>query len=333
MASETATASKSKTNETITRLQRGILRLALSFHGQNPELDTRLKELGSLLRSGTKDERLQRLIDEIVDIIVAQDIPQNAEQRGGRTLCDLLDRIQSRFEPSDTLKPIVEKLSMPLDLAAFSTSLDDAANAVALMAGQAPVVDDNAVRAVTHLLENVQFSDAAAREIEVVKDQLAKREDDIELLRGLDEAARVISAEIENGDGATNISAARDQLLLLMNLIPFPSSLTDRSAQDAAHDRERGYRSRAVRLHPRDRGFDGSDARTAPVRDRRARRVPEVDAETTAGFRVADPPVRSISRGELAQHARPRGRPRQTSRSDAQRTSTKRRTSTRSSPP
>ena len=36
--------------ETISRLQRGVLRLALSYHGQHPELDKLLKKLGLLIR-------------------------------------------------------------------------------------------------------------------------------------------------------------------------------------------------------------------------------------------------------------------------------------------
>ena len=53
--------------ETTARLQRGILRLALAYHGQNAALDSKLKELGKLLRSGKRDASLQQLIDDIVD--------------------------------------------------------------------------------------------------------------------------------------------------------------------------------------------------------------------------------------------------------------------------
>lgn len=57
--------------ETIGRLQRGILRLALAYHGRSSELDRKLKELGGLIRSGQRDGVLHRLIDEIVGTIVS----------------------------------------------------------------------------------------------------------------------------------------------------------------------------------------------------------------------------------------------------------------------
>lgn len=60
--------------ESVPRLQRGILRLALGFHGQNADLDAKLKQLGVMIRNGQRDSSLQQLIDEIVDTIVSLDI-------------------------------------------------------------------------------------------------------------------------------------------------------------------------------------------------------------------------------------------------------------------
>jgi len=231
MTSESTNGGKLKPAETISRLQRGILRLALSFHGQNEQLDEHLHELGGLVRSGTKDERLQRLIDEIVDIIVAQEIAQNADQRGGRTLRGMLERIEAKFPENDLLKPIVERIEMPLDQKSFDLALNDAANAVAVMAGQISVPDDNVNHALSHLFDNIDFPSATAIEIGELKERLRTREGDIELVRSLDEAASIISDQIAEGSGETQIAGARDQLLLLMNLIPFPSTLTERSSQ------------------------------------------------------------------------------------------------------
>ena len=72
--------------DTISRLQRGILRISLSHHGQNAELDSHLKELGSLLRSGRRDERLQDLIDEIVESVIALNGEQKPGQADGDTM-------------------------------------------------------------------------------------------------------------------------------------------------------------------------------------------------------------------------------------------------------
>jgi len=60
--------------ETISRLQRGILRLALAYHGRSADLDKKLKELGGLVRAGRRDALLQKLIDEIVNTIVTLDL-------------------------------------------------------------------------------------------------------------------------------------------------------------------------------------------------------------------------------------------------------------------
>lgn len=226
-----STPKRPKAAETISRLQRGILRLALSYHGQNPALDAHLHELGALVRNGTKDERLQRLIDEIVDIIVAQDIAQNASQKGGRTLCALLERIDAKFPESSALRSIIARIELPLDKQNFELALDEAADTIADLARTAPVAGDNVDRALTHLFDRIDFPAAAADDINALKVRLHDCASEIELIRSLDEAAALISRQLALGGDATPIEGARDQLLLLMNLIPFPSSLSDRSSQ------------------------------------------------------------------------------------------------------
>lgn len=235
MTSEPTNGSIPKTltaAETISRLQRGVLRLALSYHGQNPQLDAHLHELGVLLRNGTKDERLQRLIDEIVDIIVAQGIAQNTNQKGGRTLCALLERIDAKFPESSPLQSIIARIELPLDKQNFDLALDEAAETIAALKRPAPLAGDTADHALTRLLDNIDFPAAAAHDIDALKARLRDRESEIELVRSLDEAATIISRQFALGgaDSAT-IGGARDQLLLLMNLIPFPSSLTERASQ------------------------------------------------------------------------------------------------------
>jgi diguanylate cyclase len=235
MASEPTNGSSTKrpkplkASETISRLQRGILRLALSYHGQNQELDAHLHELGTLLRSGTKDARLQRLIDEIVDIIVAQDMTQNERQKGGRTLCALLERIDAKLPGASSLQPIMARIELPLDEQSFDHALDEAADTIAALAY--PAADAGVDRALVQLLDNIEFPSVAADDIEALKARLRNCKGDIELVHSLDEAASIISHQIALGGDATPIAGARDQLLLLMNLIPFPSSLTARSSQ------------------------------------------------------------------------------------------------------
>lgn len=219
--------------ETISRLQRGILRLALSYHGQNQLLDTHLHELGTLVRTGKKDDRLQRLIDEIVDIIVAQDIPQNAGQKGGRTLCALLERIDAKFPESSALRSIMARIELPLDKENFNLALDEAADTIAGLASSAGASegDGDIDLALNHLLDNIDFPASAMDDIEALKTRLNDCEGEIGLIQSLDEAAALISRQLSSANDSTSIAGARDQLLLLMNLIPFPSSLTERSSQ------------------------------------------------------------------------------------------------------
>ena len=103
-------ANKERT-ETVSRLQRGILRMSLAHHGQNAELDRHLKELGGLLRSGRRDERLQDLIDEIVEIVVTLDQQRNPAEAHGDPVQDndsspLVHFLDHLTTPTDVQKEI-----------------------------------------------------------------------------------------------------------------------------------------------------------------------------------------------------------------------------------
>ena len=115
-----------------------MLRLALSFYGQHPELDKRLKVLGTLIRSGKKNDELHDLIDEIIDTIVSRDINQNDEQLGGRTLSDFLQRIATKFAKSTALAQIQQELSLPLSEQQSDTALENAAQAIVALASRSP---------------------------------------------------------------------------------------------------------------------------------------------------------------------------------------------------
>lgn len=222
---------KAKPSETISRLQRGILRLALSFHGQNPDLDQRLKELGTLVRGGRKDDRLQQLIDEIVDIIVSQDITQNDDHLNGRALCELLGRLEAKIADPAPLKPIIKRLSLPLDREGFDAAVDEAADVVAGMTSAHSDAELSPCESVAVLIEKIEFPDEAAARVDELKERIRDRRNEIELIRNLESAAALISSEIaQRGDG-NGICEAREQLLLLMNLIPFPAALQERSGQ------------------------------------------------------------------------------------------------------
>lgn len=100
--------------ETVSRLQRGILRLALAYHGRSADLDRKLKDLGGLLRAGRRDSELQRLIDEIVTTIVSLNI-EPATSSAPRTLESAAgDQVA---EQPDLFQHFVKALNLPPTLA------------------------------------------------------------------------------------------------------------------------------------------------------------------------------------------------------------------------
>ena len=98
--------------ETVARLQRGILRLALAYYGQNADLDHKLKELGGLVRSGRRESELQQLIDAIVSTIVGlglQQVPQTAQSSATVEQPDLLHHFFEHLTaPAAVLAQIAE---------------------------------------------------------------------------------------------------------------------------------------------------------------------------------------------------------------------------------
>ena len=224
--------------ETVLHLQRGVLRLALSFYGQHPELDNRLKKLGTLIRGEHKDEELQQLIDEIVDTIISQDLAQNPKQRAGRTLSDLVQRLAVRFPKALALKSIQQQLSMPLDSTSLERALEDTVNAVAEMVTKNAQQEnklDGLIKpddgAVTRLLDSIDFRASADVEISAIKDRVRTCQTEAQLTHYVDEVAVIISGELSTKGDTEQFTHAREQLLLLMNLIPFPAGLTERSSK------------------------------------------------------------------------------------------------------
>lgn len=238
MSNQSANSSANNPAETISRLQRGLLKLALSFHGQNAELDHGLKELSSLIRGGKKDERLQNVIDEIVDTIVSQKLTQNVDQLGGTSLAVLIQQIASKLPDSSSLEAIQQELSLPLASASFEQALDNAASAIANIimenhnaSSTKAATDSQGYAAVARLLDRIDHPLFASGEIGQIKESIRSLREEVELIGQIDRAAEIISAELSKHGDSEQFASARDQLLLLINLIPFPASLTERSSR------------------------------------------------------------------------------------------------------
>ncbi len=229
MSKQSTSSPANNAGEIISRLQRGVLKLALSFHGQNEQLDEGLKELSALIRSGKKDDRLQSVIDEIVDTIVSQKIAQNTDQLGGNSLSALIQRIGSKLPTHDGLDAIQQELSLPLASAKFEQALDNAASAIASIVVDNP--SDSTGDAIARLLDGIDHPLSGSPEIGEIKESIRTLRKDVDLMGQIDRAAQIISLELSNSTDANQFANARDQLLLLMNLIPFPASLTDRSSK------------------------------------------------------------------------------------------------------
>lgn len=172
--------------ETISRLQRGILRMALAYHGQNPELDAKLKQLGVLIRNGQRDAGLQQLIDEIVDTIVSLDIGKSeappataaahAPDAAGTTTPDYLAHFLDRFDVSGPLEAELRALRRLLgekrDSVATLAALERAAGAIVQDLGRGAAVD-SAIKAtrrcLIELVERIPVSHNLSSEAILIK--------------------------------------------------------------------------------------------------------------------------------------------------------------------
>ncbi len=80
------------------RLQRAVVKLVFSFHGQNAELDERLKRLGLILKSSPKSTSALALLDEVVDHLIAAELSRNKASSSTPQLAELLSQLQFEGE-------------------------------------------------------------------------------------------------------------------------------------------------------------------------------------------------------------------------------------------
>ncbi len=119
--------------DNIARLQKGILRLAFSFSGQNKQLDQQLDAVKSLVRSHRPAEKkLQQHIDEILNTILSLDSLSEDHQYDDSThnsiTLELLERIKLPAGSEQTLSRIRDRLQDNLQQTELLTLVNEVAN-------------------------------------------------------------------------------------------------------------------------------------------------------------------------------------------------------------
>ncbi len=212
--------------ETIARLQRGVLRLALAYHGRSPELDKKLKEFGALIRSGRGQGNRQALIDEIVDTIVTLDLKLDTHTSDAEQGTEQLTHFLDSLRVPETLKPEIENTQRAIksagDRAALLKIIGQAAANVSEHLMQAPdsCRDAAAIRMLLiELLERLPLSEKLVGKVSPLRHALEK-------------ADRVpIFLECVNGL-ASLVNALRTELQAeLENLGQFLHATADRLAE------------------------------------------------------------------------------------------------------
>jgi diguanylate cyclase len=129
-------------------------------------------------------------------------------------------------------------LSQPLAPAKLEQALDKAANVIAnivLENATAPAtqttIHKGGYEAVTRLLDRIDHPLSGSLEIGKIRQSIQTLRKDVDLIAEVDRAAEIISIELSKNGDSDQCTSARDHLLLLMNLIPFPASLTGRSSK------------------------------------------------------------------------------------------------------
>ena len=76
------------------RLQRAVVKLVFSFHGQSTQLDEHLKRLGRALKSTPKSAAAATLLEEVVDHVIAADLGHGDSAISSHSLADLVGQLQ-----------------------------------------------------------------------------------------------------------------------------------------------------------------------------------------------------------------------------------------------
>lgn len=231
--------------QSLLRLQRAVLKLALSFRGKNSRLDELLKRLGMLMKEGRPDGDLQALIDEIVEAIVSDEVVRDPRQVASATLRGLLEQLAMKPAWRDQARALQRRLKELEPNEDLSRYLKEAAEIINAQLRTARTVDDHDPKPQRKIEDNLPLllakltvPPALEAELARLRTRLEQRTSQAALLESIDEAAQAISRALEPSAG-TGWHTARAHFATLLGQLTMPMALVPdvaaiRGALDAA---------------------------------------------------------------------------------------------------
>ena len=234
--------------DTVSRLQRGVLRLAFSFHGASPDIDSRLKLLGSLIRNGRKDAELEKVIDDTINAIVKLASSLDRDVGNPETIVQLMDMLQPEPGDKDRLRHLQRSAESVTE-----DQLEDYLAACADYLNSRIANTDSeefdpghqqmavSIDALQRLLESIAVPHDFAQPLRQLQDKLGTLDSTQQLIGVIDEVSACITDAIENSAGPatkeSQVTAMRDMVLLLLERLPVPDDLFSRTSR-IQHDLE-----------------------------------------------------------------------------------------------
>ncbi|MEM7465360.1 MAG: diguanylate cyclase [Pseudomonadota bacterium] len=217
MQTQTASPRDSAGEELSQRIQKDVLRLALSFRNTNKRVDELLTQL-----SGFSNEEKSKNIDWII----------------GDLLAEITAALEKRTE-QDPLKRFALKCeTLGLELDAVQTILDgdtssQTAESLATQIARTLQMPDPRIVALDNFCAELPVAESLKREFRALEAMIDKGAQEIGTLNSfktlIDRLANELANRPNNADQHDNEIDPRQALLELMNLIEFPNALVERA--------------------------------------------------------------------------------------------------------
>ncbi|MBI5619076.1 MAG: diguanylate cyclase [Gammaproteobacteria bacterium] len=228
----------SGSSQSLLRLQRAVLKLALSFRGQNPRLDELLKRLGSLMKGGRRDAEIQILIDDIVEVIVSNDVARDPRQLAAGMIGEMLEHLAPKPAWRDQTRALqrrLQDLESADDLPRYLKEAAELVNAQLRAPFNGHDERDPKARAgednLARLLARLDAPPELQHELARIRTRLEQHASQAQILESVEETARLISQALATNVTAPAASAtaawhgARTSLLQFLDQVTLPEKL------------------------------------------------------------------------------------------------------------